>query len=165
MTKLQEQLLDTPEQLVAEIDGLDQKLSKITWEVSTLETQETSLLQRVIENILPALDKIYRSGIKFPIANTGHHYPEIVLVYDEQKKIFYTLTKNGEIMGRDFITPSDVNLLPTWVFVSKYPLETVIGNIADAIERYRAFVVDAEARHEQRKQFLVKIPQLKIPNL
>ncbi|MZP29630.1 hypothetical protein GTO91_07920 [Heliobacterium undosum] len=165
MTTPEELLLENHEQIVSEIDTLDQKLSKIQWEESTLETQETSLLQRVIENILPALDKIYRSGIKFPIADTGHLYPEIVLIYDGKKKVFYTLTKNGEIMERDFVTPSDINLLPTWVFVSKYPLEQVIGNIADAIDRYRAFVIDAEQRHDQRKQFLTKIPQLKIPNL
>ncbi|MTV50554.1 hypothetical protein GJ688_16535 [Heliobacillus mobilis] len=163
--KPEELLLDSQEQLLKEIDLLDDKLSLIQREEANLETQETSLLQMAIENVLMMLSKIYKSGIKFPIADTGHFYPEIVLIFDDRRKVFFTLTKNGEIMERDFITPSDVKVVPTWVFVSRYPFETVLTNLATSVERYRVFVAEAEERHAQRKAFLQRIPQLKIPNL
>lgn len=164
MAKPEDILLQPQERLLEEINELDEKLARIEREEESLETQETSILQRVIENILPTLNKIYRSGIKFPIADTGHFYPEIVLFHDHRKKLFYTLTKNGEIMERDFVSPADVNLMPTWVFVSHYPMEKVIANTADAFDRYRAYVAEAEAKHAKRKEFLHMLPQLKIPN-
>ncbi|QGG47027.1 hypothetical protein [Heliorestis convoluta] len=153
----------TETQLIDEIGRLSKKLAVIEKEKVHLETQETSMLQRLIENILPVLGMVYQGGIKFPIANTGHFYPEIVLYYDDRRKVFYTLTKNGEIMERDFITPSDVNLMPTWVFVSHCPLELAIHNIVSAMEQYKSFVTEAEQRHERRKSFLQQLPQLKIP--
>ncbi|KAB2953887.1 hypothetical protein F9B85_04565 [Heliorestis acidaminivorans] len=158
-------LQKSDQELSDEIKSLSKKLNLIEQEKNHLEAQETSMLQNLIEKLLPILDKVYAGGIKFPIADTGHCYPEIVLFYDERKKVFYTLTKNGEIMERDFITPSDVNLMPTWVFVSHCPLEIVTQNMVSAIEQYRSFVIDAEQKHQRRKEFLLNHPQLKIPTM
>lgn len=156
-------LLQSQDTLMSKMKDLDSKLHHIEYEASTLETRETSILQQIIENILPVLGFIYRSAIKFPVGETDHTYPEIVLCFDRQKKAFYTLTKNGEIMERDFINPTDLRVIPTWQFVGMYPLEVVVGNIAKGLRSYENHVAEAESRHQSRQKFLETVPMLKMP--